>query len=542
MAWAGHRPSHDIECEAVSAGQPPPNRGSQGAGSRRWFSHQPNVTGAGLIASYSPRFWGLVVVLGATAGLSGGLLILLLRGVERLAFGFHGEHTLVAVARSSPGWRHILVLVLAAGVVILGLRVLGRLPIGGTEVSEALWLRGGRLRFVPSMARGVLSIVTVGMGVSLGREAAPQLVGAATGSWLSVWAGLPIWQRRLLVASGAGAGFAAVYNVPLGGTLLALEVMLGTIALPLVLPALLTSVVATAVAWTMLGTGPTYYVSLYGVHPTQLVWAAILGPLFGLAASGWTRVVHSASRFRPRGRSHPLYVVLVFAALGALSIPYPLLLGNGRDIVQATISGRLVLGTMAVLFLLKPLVTAGCLSTGSPGGLFTPTLAVGVLMAGVIGGIWSHVWPGADIGTYAVIGGGAFLAAAMQGPLAGAVLMLELTRHIDALMVPMLLAVVEATIVSRRLGAQSIYSARLKQDPTVQVNPAAGAASLATIHALDDALPPDLTRPPQRGQSGPAGPPGRTERSSGAEGDRAGRPLAGSRERSSRSRGSPDPP
>ena len=68
--------------------------------------------------------------------------------------------------------------------------------------------------------------MTVGLGVSLGREAAPQLAGAATASRLAEWAKLPIWQRRLLVASGAGAGFAAVYNVPLGGTLLALEVML----------------------------------------------------------------------------------------------------------------------------------------------------------------------------------------------------------------------------------------------------------------------------------------------------------------------------
>ena len=79
------------------------------------------------------------------------------------------------------------------------------------------------------------------MGVSLGREAGPQLAGAAFASQVSEWAKLPVWQRRLLVASGAGAGFAAVYNVPLGGALLALEVFLGTLVLPLVLPALLMS-------------------------------------------------------------------------------------------------------------------------------------------------------------------------------------------------------------------------------------------------------------------------------------------------------------
>ncbi|HET9719031.1 MAG TPA: chloride channel protein [Solirubrobacteraceae bacterium] len=488
----------------MSTGELPRDPGPQRVIDRRWFSHQPNVTGAGLIAAYSPRFWGLVVVLGVVAGVGGGLLMLLLRAVEHLSFGSHG-HTLLETVSAAPGWRHILVLVLAALIVVVGLRVLGRLPIGGTEVSESLWLSSGRLNFFPSIARGLLSIITVGMGVSLGREAAPQLVGAATGSWLATWAELPVWQRRLLVASGAGAGFAAVYNVPLGGTLLALEVFLGTVALPLVLPALLTSVVATAVAWTMLGSGPTYHVSAYGFHASQLVWAVVLGPVIGLAATGWTRVVNAANRFRPRGGHHPLFPLAVFAALGALSIPYPQLLGNGKDIVQITVAGEISLGLVAVLLVLKPLVTSACMSTGSPGGLFTPTLAVGVLLAGVAGGIWSHIWGGAPVGSYAVIGGGAFLAAAMQGPMAGAVLMLELTRHFDALMVPMLLAVVEATIVSRRLGAQSIYSARLKEDPSTQVNPAAGAAAVATLYALDDALPPDLTRPPRRPDSGGKG-------------------------------------
>ncbi len=84
------------------------------------------------------------------------------------------------------------------------------------------------------------SIVIVALGASLGREAAPQQAGAAIASKLSIWAELPDWQRRLLVACGAGAGMAAVYNVPLGGALFALEVLLGTLTLPLVLPALLT--------------------------------------------------------------------------------------------------------------------------------------------------------------------------------------------------------------------------------------------------------------------------------------------------------------
>jgi hypothetical protein len=123
----------------VSTGRSPSGTGTERGSDQRWFSHQPNVTGAGLIASYSLRFWSLVIVLGLVAGVGAGALILLLRGVEHLAFGGHA-HTLLGVARAAPAWRHVVVLLLAAVIVIIGLRVLGRLPIGGMEVSESLWV------------------------------------------------------------------------------------------------------------------------------------------------------------------------------------------------------------------------------------------------------------------------------------------------------------------------------------------------------------------------------------------------------------------
>ncbi len=468
----------------------------RGPPGQHWFSHQPNVTGHGIIASYSIRFWSLVLALGVVTGIGASALIALLNLVQQLSYG-GGSEGYLAATRAAPGWRHVAVLLIAALIVIVGLRQLGHMAsTGGAEVAEALWLRRGRLDFWPSIARGALSIVTIGMGVSLGREAAPQLAGAATASRLADWAALPIWQRRLLVAAGAGAGFAAVYNVPLGGTLLAVEVLLGTLALPLVIPALLTSVTATAVAWIALGTRPTYSAPAYGVHAQQLVWAALLGPLIGLVAYGWTQLISRASRMRPSGTGRYLAPVGAFTALALLSIPYPELLGNGKDIVQLAIGGGLSLGLLAILFVLKPLVTAVCIASGSPGGMFTPTFAVGVLLAGVAGSIWVHIWPGAAEGSYALIGGAAFLAASMQGPLAGTVIVLELTRHFDALMVPTLIAVAGATVVARRLGAHSIYSARLPSDPELELHPTASAAAIATLHALDETLPPDMAQPP----------------------------------------------
>lgn len=427
-------------------------------------------------------------MLGVLTGAAASALVGLLHLVEHIAYGYRAGPFLDGVA-TAASWRRVVALQVAAVIVVVGSMLLRRLPVsGGTEVSEAVWQHGGRVAVLPSLGRAVVSIVTVGLGVSLGREAAPQLAGAAGGSWLSEWAGLPTWQRRLLVASGAGAGFAAVYNVPLGGALFALEVLLGSLSLPLVLPALATSTIATSVAWIALGTSPTYHLPSYHVHAAQLAWAVVVGPLIGWAAIGWVRLISRAAAMRPQRWGRYVAPFGVFLALGLVSIRYPQLLGNGKGVVQLDAVGDVTLGLACVLLVLKPLATAGCLAAGSPGGLFTPTLTVGVLLAGILGFLWQHVWPGAALGSYAIIGGGAFLAAAMQGPLSGLVLVLELTRNFDSLMAPTLVAVVEATVIARRFGAQSIYSARLRPDPD-----AAGTPAIAT---LDQADPTRATDPP----------------------------------------------
>ncbi len=416
------------------------------------------MPGRGIVASYSLRFWTLVALVGVGAGLGGALLMELLRAVQHLAWSYRSGDFLDAVQRTSSAHR---VLVLLVGGVVAGIGAIGLSRTSSTDVSEALWLRGARLPLAASIARSVHSIVIVALGASLGARRHPQQTGAAVASALSDWAKLPEWQRRLLVACGAGAGMAAVYNVPLGGALFALEVLLGTLTLPLVLPALATSLIATAVAWIALPSRPTYTISTYPISAAQVVWALVIGPIAGLAAVAYIRLIARAHSLRPSGWLRLAAPITVFTALGLLAIAYPQVLGNGKPVVQLALVAKLSVALLAVLLVLKPIATAACLGSGAPGGLFTPTLTYGVLLGGLLGEGWSQLWPGAPLGGYAIIGGAAVLAASMQGPLAAVVLLLELTHHADALMVPVLLAVVEATVLARVLGAPSIYSARL---------------------------------------------------------------------------------
>ena len=448
-------------------------------------SPQPNVFATGGTGGLPLRFWVLVVLTGIGTGLGAAALMLLLRAVQHAAFSYHSGDFLHAVQRS-PYSRRVLVLLGAGALVGVGRRLLRFAPGGhGGELSEAIWFRSGRMPFLQTIARGALSMVLVGLGASIGRKGAPKQTGAAIAGKLAEWARLSPAQCRLLTACGAGAGMAAVYNVPFGGALFALEVLLGSLALPLVLPALATSLIATAVAWISLPMQPTYSVPTYHLAGADIGLAAVVGPLAGLASVAYVRAIGWAEARKPQGVWAIATPLLVFAALGSVAIVYPQLLGNGKDVVQLAFVGQMAVPLLAAVLILKPLATVACLGSGAPGGLFTPTMTYGAVLGALLGHAWAAVWPEAQIGSYAIIGAGAVLAASTQGPVSAIVLMLELTRRIDALMVPLMLAVAGATLVARLLDPRSIYSIRIKIGMAAAV-PAAPARTRFDDRISDD--------------------------------------------------------
>jgi H+/Cl- antiporter ClcA len=304
------------------------------------------------------------------------------------------------------------------------------------------------------------------VGASLGREAAPKLMGAAAGSLLARWRKLTPAQRRLLVACGGGAGMAAVYNVPIGGALIAAEILYGSITLPVVLPALVCAWIATVTGWLYLPVHATYTdVPAFPVTATQLVWAILAGPVIGLIAVPYIRLIGWVSHHRVSGRWSALAPAVAFGALGGIAMTYPQLLGNGQDMAQQAFLGHVTLGLSLALFGLKPLVTALCLGSGATGGLFTPTLSTGAMLGAFLGRAWSLLWPGAPAGSYALIGAAALLAAGTQAPLSSLVLVVELTHTADTLIVPIVAAAAGATLVARYVDGYSIYSARLPPSP-----------------------------------------------------------------------------
>jgi CIC family chloride channel protein len=410
------------------------------------------------------RFWLAIVLTGLGTGACAAALTLLLQAVQHFAWPGTGATLLDAADQATP-WRHIVVLLGAGLVTGAGQIILVRLTAGNSiDIAEAIWFSAGRLPALRTLGSAVLSVVVVGMGASLGREGAPKQAGAVIANALSDRVHLSDEQRRLLVACGAGAGMAAAYGVPLGGALFALEVLRGMLALRLVLPALLTSVIATATAWLVLPNAPTYVLIRFDESAANLVLALVIGPVIGLASVVFVRIIMQADRFRPTHWRRLVAPVLALGLLGLVSIDFPQLLGNGKDVAQLAFADQIPLALLLALLILKPLATVLCLGSGVPGGLFTPSLVFGALLGGVLGHACSWLWPEMQPALAAVVGAGAALAATTQGPISAVVLIMELTGQDRSFIAPLLLAVVFATLVSRWIEPRSIYDARLTDE------------------------------------------------------------------------------
>jgi CIC family chloride channel protein len=416
-----------------------------------------------LFHAAAPRFWLAVVLTGAGTGAGAAALTRLLEVVQRLSWGGTGTDLLNA-AQHAGAERHIVVLLAAAIVTGGGQVILRRLSSANSiDTSAAIWFHAGRMPAIRTLGSAVLSVIIVGMGVSLGREGAPKQAGAVFGNFFSDRGRLSDEQRRLLVACGAGAGMSAAYGVPLGGALFALEVLRGKLALRYVLPALFTSFIATGVAWLVLPDAPTYVIPVYSSSASSLLWALFAGPIAGIFSVGYVRLVTWADRNRPEGWHRFAAPLAGFLVLGALSVPFPELLGNGKDVSQLAFTNQVAPRLMLILMVLKPAMILLSMRCGAPGGLFTPSLTCGAMLGGVLGTAWSWIWPGVPTGLYALLGSGAVLAATTQGPISTVVLLMELTGRDRSFILPLLIAVGTATMVARTIEPRSIYDARLSE-------------------------------------------------------------------------------
>jgi H+/Cl- antiporter ClcA len=404
------------------------------------------------------------VLTGLGAGVGGMAFALLLHLIQHVAYGYSltylvgAESFLDGVSGASP-LRRLIALVVCGLVAGLGWAALYRYGRPLVSIRKAVASADPRMPMVSTVVHALLQIVTVALGSPLGREVAPREIGSLIAGRLAHRAGLTSDDCRILVACGAGAGLAAVYNVPLGGAVFVLEVLLGTFAPRALIAALVTSTVAAVVAWSGLGNEQQYVVPMFVLDPSLLLWAVVCGPLFGLAAWGFVKLTTSARAQAPRGMQLVALALVNFTVIGLLVIAFPQLAGNGKGAAALSFDGSLGIGFAAALLVLKVAIEASSLRAGAEGGLLTPGLTNGALLAVVLGGVWSHVIGGIAPGECALIGAGAFLSASMQMPLTAVVLMLEFTHANQGLLFPLLLAV-GGSVATYRKAEHEFHAAR----------------------------------------------------------------------------------
>jgi H+/Cl- antiporter ClcA len=388
----------------------------------------------------------VTLLTGIGAGLGGMLLALLLHAIQHAAYGYSVAHViseesfLQGVSAAAPE-RRVLVLTICGLVAGLGWWALYRFGRPLVSIRQAVKSDDPQMPLASTTVHALLQIVTVALGSPLGREVAPREIGSALAGWLSRRAGLSVAQSRIMVACGAGAGLAAVYNVPLGGAVFVLEVLLGTFGWPALVPAIVTSSIAALVAQVGLGDEHQYLVPSMTVSASLVAWSVVSGPIFGAAAWGFTELMKRSRAVAPKDWRLPVLSLLNFAIIGVLAMHFPQLLGNGKGPASLAFDGDLTISLAAMLLVLKVVITASSLRAGAEGGLLTPGLANGALLAIVLGGMWSAFWPGASLGAFAVVGATAFLAASMQMPITAVVLMFEFTRVSQDFLIPVLFAV-----------------------------------------------------------------------------------------------------
>lgn len=398
--------------------------------------------------SYYAKYFLAIFITGVIAGIIGLLLSLLLHVVQHVAFGydllhiFSEDNFLEAVNAASP-LRRIISLVVCGLVVGLGWWLL-RYAKKILSIDQAVKEPPHRMPVIATLIHGLLQMITVGLGSPLGRELAPREVSSALMGWFSAKLGLTEADAKIIVACAAGAGLSAVYNIPLAGALFTLEVLLVSFKWNCVAPALFTATLAAVISWLGFSNTHQYQVAYMNLSYSLVIWSVLVGPIIGIAAYYFVQATTYAKKNAPKDAQLIPLALINFTLIGVLAVPYPELLGNGKEPLQLGFDGTLSIQLVATLLFIRFVVTVSSLRVGAYGGLLTPGLMHGALLAILLGSLWNMFFPIAPMGAYAIIGATAFLACSMKMPITAIVLVLELTRANHDSLIPILFAVIGA--------------------------------------------------------------------------------------------------
>jgi CIC family chloride channel protein len=373
------------------------------------------------------------------------LALLKLIGIfTNLAFFGRWSTALVSPAGNHLGWFEILIPV--AGALVIGVmarygseRIRGH---GIPEAIEAILINGSKVEPKVAILKPLSSAISIGTGGPFGAEGPIIMTGGAFGSMIAQLFKLSSNERKTLLVAGAAAGMSATFASPVAAVLLAVELLLFEWKPRSMVPVALASVTAAAARRYIIGLGPLFPVPAHPVFigPAGLLGCLLAGVLAGALSALLTLAVYASEDLFLRLPIHwmwwPAFGGLVIGIGGMI---FPQALGVGYDTIGALLQGDVPRNMIVGILLVKSVIWAVSLGSGTSGGVLAPLL----MMGGALGGVEAMFLPHLGAGFWPLVSMGAILGGTMRSPFTGVIFALELTHDVNMLL-PLLLAVTVA--------------------------------------------------------------------------------------------------
>jgi CIC family chloride channel protein len=373
---------------------------------------------------------------------------------------------------ATPSTARLLLAPSLAGLVIAVL-VIHVFPLargsGVNQTKAALYIYNGYIPLRTAAGKFITAALAIGSGHSLGPEDPSLQIGASLASALGRWMRLSRDRMRLIAPVGAAAGLAAAFNAPISAVLFVIEEVIGRWTAGILGSVVLSAVSSVVVMRWFLGSESLFRIPAVQLErPSELVAYSILGIVGGLASVAFSRGIEA---LRPRCKALPRWTQYFQPAVAGLLIGLiavlgaPQVMGAGYEYMDEAMHGQFTWQMLAMLAGLKIIATMLSFVSGTPGGMFAPTLFIGAMLGAAVGGAEHVVLPhlSGSPGTYALVGMGVLFAGFLRAPMTSVFMVLEVSGNYSIIL-PVLVANTFAYLISRGLQPVAIFDVLTRQD------------------------------------------------------------------------------
>jgi chloride channel protein, CIC family len=373
----------------------------------------------------------------------------------------------------SPSFPRILLAPAIAGLGVAVLVVWVFPKVRGSGVNQtksALYIFDGYIPFRTAIGKFICSGLAIGSGQSLGPEDPSLQIGASIASALGRRLKLNRERLRLIAPIGAAAGLSAAFNSPISAVLFVIEEVIGRWSAGIFGAVVLSAVSSVVVARYFLGSEPLFRIPpVQFIAPTELIAYGALGVVGAIASVVFAKAIEL---LRPRMKALPRWTQFLQPAFAGLIIGTigwvgrPEVMGAGYEFMDRAMHDQFTWQILGILAGLKILTTVVSFTSGTPGGMFAPTLFIGAMLGGAVGGVERLLFPHlitGSIGTYCLVGMGVLFAAFLRVPMTSVFMVLEVSGNYS-IIVPVILANTLAYLISRNLQPVGIFDVLSRQD------------------------------------------------------------------------------